>query len=340
MSKLLRSGKNKDYYNLIAKASDYVVDQVNEAFKSFFSLRKKGIKSGKPKYLKKDGRNKITFYKQCLSKKTYKREGLIHLSKTNIKFKTRIPFEKIQQVTIVPMQGFYKILVIYKEEEKQRVVSNNYAAIDLGVNNLATIVTNVSSPFIINGKPLKSINQRYNKRVARLKSKLQKGKKTSKQIRNITNKRNRRVEDQLHKASRKIVDSCLLLRISTIIIGHNKGWKQKTKLGKRNNQTFVQIPHFKLIEKIKHKSQLEGIEVIVKEESYTSKCSFLDNEEIKKHDSYKGKRIKRGLFQSSTGKLLNADVNAAYNIMKKHLGINISSLDSVQVCSTPKVLKF
>ena len=125
-----------------------------------------------------------------------------------------------------------------------------------------------------------------------------------------------------------------------MVIGYNDGWKKNIKLGKRNNQNFIQIPHNRFVKMIIYKCMLAGIEVVLQEESYTIKCSFLDNESVEKHDSYMGKRVKRGLFMSSNGTLINADVNGAYNILKKHLGIEINTLDLVQVCSTPKVLKF
>ena len=346
MGKLLREQKNSDYYNLLSSSSDYVVKQVDDCYKAYFSLLKlkkegKYNKKVKPPYYKDKfkGRNVITFYKRGLLKRTYKKEGLIHLSKTNIKIKSQIPFEQIQEVKVVPKIGYYELHIIYKVEKERQVVSGNVASIDLGLNNLATVVTNVSSPVIINGRPLKSINHHWNKRKAKLQSKLHKGVKTSKQIRKITHKRNRRVNNYLHQTSRTLVNELRRLSISKVIIGSNKGWKENINLGNKTNQNFVQIPFNRFIEMITYKCRLEGIEVIIKEESYTSKCSFLDNESVEKHDVYIGKRVKRGLFKSSSGILINADVNAAYNIMKKHLGIDILSLDSVQVCSTPKVLK-
>ena len=347
MRKLLREQKNSDYYALPSQPAEYVVKQVDEAYKSAFELLKlksKGEFKGKvkfPKYKDKiKGRNVITFHKTRLLKRTYIKEGLIHLSKTNIKFKSNIPFERIQEVKLVPKLGYYELQVIYIVEEEKQDISNNYAAIDLGLNNLATVVCTNSSPMIINGRPLKAINHHWNKRVSKLKSKLKKGVRTSKQIKQITNKRNRRVNNYLHQTSRTLVNEFRKLSISKVVIGSNKGWKENISLGKKTNQNFVQIPYNRLIEMVTYKGKLAGIEVVAQEESYTSKCSFLDNESVEKHDTYAGKRIKRGLFKSSNNILINADVNAAYNIMKKHLGIEISSLDSVQVCSTPKVLKF
>nr|DAQ30508.1 MAG TPA: endonuclease [Caudoviricetes sp.]DAU13332.1 MAG TPA: endonuclease [Caudoviricetes sp.] len=347
MRKVLRSQKNPDYYALPSSPADYVVKQLDEAYKSAFKLLKlknKGEYKGKikfPKYKDKvNGRNVTTFYKDRLRKRTYGKTGLIHLSKTNIKFKSNIPFEQIQEVKVIPKNGYYEFQVIYIVKEEKQLESNNCAAIDLGLNNLATIVTNISSPIIINGKPLKSINHHWNKRKAKLQSKLPKGVRTSKQIKQITNKRNRRINNYLHQTSRALVNELRKLSISKVVIGSNKGWKENISLGKRNNQNFVQTPYNRFIEMLTYKCKLVGIEVITAEESYTSKCSFLDNETIEKHDTYVGKRIKRGLFKSSKGILINADVNGAYNIMKKHLGITVEQLDSVQVFSIPKVLKF
>ena len=187
---------------------------------------------------------------------------------------------------------------------------------------------------------MKSINHNWNKRLAKHQSRLPKGVKTSKKIKNICSKRNRRVNDNLHKASRALVNELRKICISKVIIGYNKGWKENINLGKRNNQNFVQIPFGRFIQMITYKCMLVGIEVVLQEESYTSKCSFLDNESIEKHDSYAGKRVKRGLFMSSDGTLMNADANGAYNILNKHLGITAVQLDLVQVCRAPKVLKF
>ena len=240
MLKLLREQNNHDFYTLPTQPAEYVANQVHEDYKKFFS-KLKSKNEGKhnqkvnPPYYKDKvkGRNVITFYKRKLSKMTYKKEGLIHITKTNIKFKSKIPLEQIQQVKIVPKNGYYELQVIYIVEEVKPVVSENYAAIDLGLNNLATVITTNSSPFIINGKPLKSINHRWNKRVSKLKSKLKKGERTSKRIKNITNKRNRRVDNYLHKATSALVNEFRRLSISKVVIGHNNGWKQNTKLGKK-----------------------------------------------------------------------------------------------------------
>ncbi|MCU0499580.1 MAG: transposase, partial [Anaerolineae bacterium] len=130
-------------------------------------------------------------------------------------------------------------------------------------------------------------------------------------------KRNCRVDAYLHQASRRIIEFMQLMGIGTLVIGKNEGWKQGIELGKRTNQNFVQIPHARFIEMLTYKAQLVGIAVIITEESYTSKCSFLDGEAVCKHEQYAGKRVKRGLFCASNGRLMNADTNGAYNIIRK-----------------------
>lgn len=208
--------------------------------------------------------------------------------------------------------------------------NGNYLGIDIGLDNLASCVSNNGSCFIINGRPLKSINQYYNKRLAFLKSKLKDNKHTSKQIRSLTNKRNNKIKDYLHKASRILVNHVVSNGINAIIIGHNKCWKQEINIGKRNNQNFVSIPFNVFISMISYKATLEGINVKIVEESYTSKCSFLDNERICKHESYKGRRVKRGLFKTSFGRTINADINGAFNIIRK------SEKESFDVTMLPK----
>ena len=172
-------------------------------------------------------------------------------------------------------------------------------------------------PLVINGKPLKSINQFYNKQKAKYQSELPKDIKTSKRIQKLTFKRNNRVNDYLHKSTNYIVNFCLKNELNTIVIGYNEFWKQKVNIGKVNNQKFVQIPFERLLSILEYKCQKYGLNILSNEESYTSKCSFLDLEEIKKHDVYLGKRVKRGLFISSNGKLINSDVNGSYNILRK-----------------------
>ena len=336
---ILRKNQDIDYTALPQKVAQQTLKMVEQNFKSFFGLLKLKVK-GKydkkvkvPKYLDKNGYFITTYTNQAISKVALK-EGFIQFSKTNIRIKTAI--ENVQQVRVVPKGNHIVIEVLYKVEEKELQGDNNrYCSIDLGVNNLATIGSNVLKPIIINGKPLKSINQYYNKQLAKLKSELKNEKKTSRRIKSLTIKRNNKVNDYLHKASRLIVNYLVSNNIPTLVVGKNKEWKQNANIGKRNNQNFIQIPHTRFIEMLIYKCKLEGISVIIKEESYTSKCSFLDNESIKKQKVYLGKRIKRGLFETKEKRLINADLNGSLNILRKVVG---EFQYPIEVCSTPLVL--
>lgn len=318
------------YVGLPRKVSNQVLRGVNNEYKSFFALNKKK-KEGKynhpvhiPSYKdKENGRYVATYEKQAISKKEFKDNGIIKLSGTNIKIKTKLTnWEAIKEVKIAPRKGHYIIAISYSPKmEALREDNGIYAAIDTGLNNLATVGFNdlSYSPFIINGRPAKSINQIYNKKNSRLKSILEivNKKKTSKNVKKLTYKRNKKVNDYLHKASRLLVNQIASTNVSKVIIGKNKEWKQDINISKKNNQNFVMLPIARFCDMVKDKLELLGIEVIYQEESYTSKCSFIDLEPIKKNSKYKGKRIKRGLFQSSDGTIINADLNGAYNIMRK-----------------------
>jgi len=226
--------------------------------------------------------------------------------------------DNICQVRIVPASTCYIIEVIYKKEVKNVLLDENaYLGIDLGLNNFATCINNIGlSPFVINGKIIKSINQFYNKKKAVLQGFVG-DKGTSGRINHLTHRRNNKITDYLHKTSRYVIDYCIKYRIKTIVVGKNKNWKQEINLGSRNNQNFVSIPFTRLISQLKYKGEEVGIIVEETEESYTSKCSFLDSEIIGKSEKYLGKRVKRGLFKSLAGILINADVNGAYNILRK-----------------------
>lgn len=183
-----------------------------------------------------------------------------------------------------------------------------------------TVTNNVGLQFfLINGKIIKSVNQYYNKKKAKLMSYVG-DKGTSNRIISLTNKRNNIIDDKIHKSTRYIIDYCVENNIDTIVIGHNEGIKQKTDMGKRNNQNFVSIPHAKIISQLQYKSKDHGIHVEVVKEGYTSKCDALTLEDIKFHKKYSGKRDKRGKFQSGTGTLINADVNGSLNILRKKIG--------------------
>ena len=296
------------------------------SFSSFFSLLK--LKSqGKydkkvrlPKYLDKDGYNVISFNQ---FKKKDLKDGYVTLPKTKtLKFKVKNT--NLHFINVIPKNDYLIVNFIYKKQEKELKKDNGkYMGIDLGVDNLATCTSNILQSFIIDGKKVKHINQSYNKKIGEVKSELKKknNKEKSHKTRQLTLKRNNKIDDYFHKVSRYIINQAVSNDVRTIIVGHNKNWKQEVNIGKINNQKFVQIPFDKLIHQLKYKGKLEGINVIEIEESYTSKCSFIDNESIEKHETYAGNRVKRGLFQNSNT-LINADINGSFNIMRKALKCN------------------
>ena len=350
VNKRFQETDQPDYRALPAKVSKHTQMLVDRGFKSFFALLKKKQK-GKydqpiqiPHYLPINGRQILEYEKGALS---FMKEGYIHLSKTEISIPSAFSKEEVQAVRIVPKNGYIVVEVLYKREAKKTKESNNrVVGIDIGVNNLAAVVSNVFDAFIINGRPLKSINQFFNKELASAKSdlKIRHDKKKSKKTNRLWRKRTNKVNDYLQKASTYLVNQFVSNDITTVVIGYNKNWKQDINMGKKNNQNFVQIPFRQFINMVAYKCYLEGITVYEQEESYTSKCSFLDDEFIQKHEKYRGRRVKRGLYKTSTGKLVNADINGACNILKKFLlkkeawNEEISS-DLVEVCSTPSVTK-
>lgn len=231
-------------------------------------------------------------------------------------------FEKINQIRIIPHNQIFCVEIVYSIAINDTLLPDNgrYMSVDLGLDNLATVVTNTGlNPIIVNGKGLKSNNQYYNKQQAYYQSiaKSMNDKFYTNRLYRLTQKRNFKIEDALHKISRYIVTSALDNEIHTIVIGNNKNWKQAISLGKRTNQSFVSIPHKKLIDKIIYKARNVGVDVILTEESYTSGTSFLDEELPQKEFYNKKRRICRGLFISNQGIRINADINAAYQIMKK-----------------------
>lgn len=338
LNRLMIDSKDTNYYSLPVRVSNQALMLLDRNFKSVFALLKKK-KNGSydkpvklPKYLNKEGRYITIFTKEAISK-VYIKKGLVKLSTLDILIPTKVTESNLVEVRVLPRNNHHIVEVVYKVEDKENKIDNKrYASVDLGLNNLMTVSSNVTKPFIINGKPLKSINQYWNKELARLKSQLKGNKKTSKRIQSITNKRNNKVLDYLHKSSRKLVNFLVSNDISTLIVGYSEEWKRNINLGKRNNQSFVNIPFLTLIKQLEYKCKLEGINFILTEESYTSKCSFLDKEELCRHEKYLGERIKRGLFKSKEGKLINADLNGSLNILKKVVG---EFEYPIGVCSTP-----
>jgi putative transposase len=262
-------------------------------------------------------RNRLTYTIQAISQKGLKR-GRIKPSGLAVQVTTRQAHP--QQVRIVPHKTHYTVEVIYEQSPQPAQDLNSlwYAGIDIGLDHLATATSNKPGcvPVVVNGRPLKSINQYYNQRRAELQARLPVG-ASSKRLDRLTDLRNRRIQHELHLASRRIIEWLLRERIGTLIIGKNEGWKQEINLGRRTNQNFVSIPHVRFIQMLTYKAEPVGLRVIVREESYTSKCSFLDLEPIEKRETYLGRRVHRGLFISAHGRRIHADVNAGYNIIRK-----------------------
>jgi len=310
-----------DYRSLPNHCSQQIIKLLYKNWKSFYSLLRNRNKLNGipkiPKYKDKGGKNIVIFTNDLCR---IKKDGYIHFcKKSNLKpIKTKVKKGQLNQVRIVPQSSCYVVEIVYtKEKQELDLNENNYLSIDLGINNLATCVNNTGKqPFIINGKVVKSINQYFNKEKSKLQSFI-KGKGISNKIKKLTLKRNNKIHDYFHKTSRFIINYCIENKIKNIIIGYNKEWKQEVSFGKVNNQKFVNIPYLKLINQLIYKGEEVGINVILNEESYTSKCDSLALEELKQQENYLSKRIKRGLFQSSVGKIINADVNAAINIMRK-----------------------
>ena len=264
------------------------------------------------------GRNVLTVNQRCCRLK----DSTILFNK-HLKLNLPTKVDNLVEVKITPQRSCYKIQVCYRKSIPEKVDSPRKLAVDLGINNLCTISNNFkASPIILNGKPLKSINKYSNKLIAKTQSALMKnhGKYSSRELQRLFLKRQCKMSHYLHHCSKYLVDYAVENGVSEIAIGYNPGWKQDVSLGKVTNQTFVQIPYYTFINQIKYKAALQGISVLLNEESYTSKCSALDLESIEKHDEYKGERIKRGLFVSSKNILINADLNGSINIGRKVLG--------------------
>lgn len=331
LDRKLKDEDNFDYRAISAASSQQILMSLDKSLKSYFFAIKAWKRDNKkftgcpkfPKYKHKTkGRNVFPYsYAQFKHRDNYiffpKKEGLSPL-KTNCKEGS------VKQVRFVPKPDCYIIEVVYESKVKEQLPDNNRVmSIDLGVNNLASIVTNVSKKAIlIDGRKLKSINQYYNKKKSKIQQQLKKtnGKENSRRLMSLTRKRNNKVKDYLHKASKEIINICLEDNITTLIVGHNDGWKQNTNLGKRNNQNFVSIPFETFISMLRYKSERQGLRFVEVNESHTSKCSSFDLEPVEHHDPYVGKRVKRGLFKTKDGILFNADINGSYNIMRKVKG--------------------
>ena len=316
LDKLLSS--NVDYKAIpYRQSAQQILRSVDKTYSLFF----KGIKSDKnkgkkvrlPKYKDKEkGRYVLVYTNQCFRYKN----NIIKLKGINgTWYEFYTDKENLQQVRLIPKGNHIIVEIIYNVEYELKENNNRYASIDLGLNNIVALSSNVCNSILYNGRPLKSINRYYNKHKVELQSKLSKNKHTSKRINRLTFKRNNKIKDYMHKLSSAIIQYMKTNTLNTLIVGKNDGWKTNICMGRVNNQNFVLIPFNMLVYMLEYKCKLAGINIILVNEAYTSKCSFLDVETIQKHDTYKGKRIKRGLFVSSRGIKINADINGSLNIM-------------------------
>jgi putative transposase len=333
------------YTCLLAHTAQQTIKNLVQCWKNYFLALKEWRNNPRkfhgcpqsPKYKRKKGFHILYFTNNQVRLKN----GFLKFPKrVGLNIQTRLTSQKIKYARLVPKGTAFLLEVVYeKKYEIYFKAVKNILAIDLGVNNLLTCVSNVSLPFLINGKPLKSYNQWFNKRKSSLQSiyKRQNLKYSGVKLRSLQDERDRKVTDYLHKASSLVIQRCLSLNIDTIVIGFNKNWKQRSNLGNVNNQNFVNIPFSSLVNQLKYKAEEKGIRVVLTNEAYTSKCSFLDNEIIQKHKHYLGKRLKRGIFKSKNSVFLNADCNAAGNIGRKVFPLLFNS-GIVDVVSRPYCL--
>ena len=333
---------NENYKLLQAGVSQQTMKVVDRAFKSFFALtenarrgeyRFQDIKL--PKYRAKGSLFNLVLQSNAISIK----DGFLSVPTSNafasiygrekikIKLPEHIPVNKIKEIRIIPVLNGnkFKIQYVYEVEPEQLNLNQSETlAIDIGLENLATCISTVGTSFIMNGRGIKSINRLWNKRRAELQSRLAKEQYTSNLIRRLTLKRNNRVNDCIKKTARYIVNHCIENNIGTIVCGYNLDFKRSINLGNKTNQNFTQISFGSLREQLENLCERYGMRYIEQEESYTSKASFLDLDELPVFNAdnpqkytFSGKRIKRGLYKSSDGRIVNADLNGAANILRK-----------------------
>ena len=357
--------KNSENYKMLnSNMAQQTLKDVDSMFKSFFALIRLA-KQGKygfkhirlPNYLPQNGYSNLVIgqirvkdsnvliipYSNVFKEK--------HKIKVQIKIPKVLENKKIKQIKIIPKFNarFFEIQYTYEiQEETIKLNTNNALAIDLGVNNLCTCVTNAGKSFIIDGRKLKSINQFFNKRNARLRSIKDKQniKRQTKQQYLISQKRKNRVDDYINKTCRYIINYCLSNNIGTLVVGYNQSFQNKINLGKRNNQIFTQLPFGKIREKLEYLCRRYNITYILQDESYTSMSSFFDSDELPVYNAdkpqiyeFSGKRIKRGLYQTKDKYLFNADCNGALNILRKSKAVDLTILGCRGEVDTPKRIR-
>ena len=354
---LLKSSPN--YKELNSNMAQQILKEVDGSFKSFFGLIKLA-KQGKysfkdcklPHYLPKDGYTTLVIGFVRLNGNKLILPFSNNFKKTHKVVEITIPpvllDKKVKEIRILPKANarYFEIQYIYEAECIQRNLNTqNALALDLGVNNLVTAVSSTGKSFIVDGRRLKSINQWFNKENARLQSIKDKqhfGKKPTNRQKAIARDCNNKVNDYMNKAARMIIDYCINNDIGTLIAGYNVTFQRNTHIGKQNNQNFVNIPYGRLRDKLAYMCELNGITYVEQEESYTSKASFWDKDNIPVYNNdnpkeyeFSGNRVHRGLYETANGKSFNADINGALNIMRKSSVVDMNILYGRGEVDTP-----
>lgn len=351
IDKSLRNQGHADIRALPSKVANAVLKNLGENISSFWKLvrlKRDGRLAQKPKlpgYLHKtEGRYPLSFNYQTFGTKRGANMELFLCPKgINLPIPTRVANPK--QVRIVPKHNNFIIEVIYNVEESVPKHTSKYAGIDLGVDNFATVTFSTQNrPLIIKGLELKSINQGYNRLIAKAQELLPETCKTSKSIHRLWSRRTWILKTKIHQMTAFLATLFDEMQIEKVFIGKNTGWKHELPFGKKVKQRFAYLPYETFIEQLQYKCQLRGITVITQEESYTSKASFLDNDNIPvygetENPKFSGRRIKRGLYKTSKGQMINADVNGSYNIMRKGLMNNRQPLNVDNPLIQPLVVK-
>ena len=351
IDKSLRKQGHDDMRALPSKVAGAVLKNLGENISSFWKLVRLKNKGGLaqnprlPHYLHKtEGRHHLSFNYQTFGAKRAANNELFLCPKgLNLPIPTKVANPK--QVRIVPDHNNFIIEVTYNAEERAPKSTSKYAGIDLGVDNFATVTFSTqNNPLIIKGLELKSINQGYNRLIAKAQELLPAHQKTSQSIHRLWSRRSWILRTKIHQMTAFLATLFDEMQIEKVFIGKNTGWKQNLPFGKKVKQRFAFLPYETFIEQLQYKCQLRGITVITQEESYTSKASFLDNDDIPvygeaNNPKFSGRRVKRGLYKTSDGRLINADVNGAYNILRKGLMNNNQTLQMESPLIRPLVVK-
>ncbi|MEE3424157.1 MAG: transposase, partial [Erysipelotrichaceae bacterium] len=345
---LLKESEN--YKMLNSNMAQQILKEVDGCFKSFFGLLRKAKRERSsfndirlPQYLKKEG-----YYTLVIGFVRLRGNKLLipmsnSFRKTHKKIEITIPpvllDKKVKEIRIIPKSDgrFFEIQYTYEagSDIREELDINKAISIDVGINNFATCVTSEGRSFILDGRRLKSINQWYNKNNSRLQSIKDKQRilNKTKQQSSLERNRNNRINDYISKCARHIINYCLDNNIGNIVIGYDPTLQKESNIGRRNNQNFVSIPFGRLKDKLSYLSEYYGINLIKQEESYTSKASFFDRDDIPVYNDddpkkyvFSGTRVKRGLYKTSNGMCINADINGALNILKKSNVVSLTAL--------------